>query len=80
MAIYKTTSRYELSSTGRYAVRKAQEAVTYVVYTSSDGDTFDLLASKFLGDPTRYWEIADINPQVEWPDRIPTGTTLRIPI
>lgn len=80
MATYKTTSRYELTGSGRYAVRKPQEIVTFAVYTSQDGDTFDLLASKYLGDPTRYWEIADINPQVEWPDRIPTGTTIRIPI
>lgn len=80
MATYKTTSRYELTASGRYAVRKPQEIINYVLYTSKDGDTFDLLASKHLGDSTRYWEIADINPQVEWPDRIPTGTTIRIPL
>lgn len=80
MAIYKTTARYELSPSGKYAVRKPRDVVEYVVYSSRDGDTFDLLASKFLGDSTRYWEIADINPQIEWPDRIPTGTTIRIPI
>lgn len=80
MATYKTTSRYELTPSGRYAVRKPQEVTNYVLYTAKDGDTFDLLASKYLGDSTRYWEIADINPQVEWPDRIPTGTTIRIPL
>lgn len=80
MATYKTTSRYQLTETGRYAVRKPQELVSYVVYTTNDGDTFDLLAARFLGDSDRYWEIADINPQVEWPDRIPTGTVVRIPI
>lgn len=80
MATYKTTSRYEVTETGRYAVRKPRELVSYVLYTSNDGDTFDLLAAKYLGDSTRYWEIADINPQIEWPDRIPTGTVVRIPI
>lgn len=80
MATYKTTSRYELTASGRYARRKPQEIVNYVLYTSRDNDTFDLLASKFLGDSTRYWEIADINPHVEWPDRITTGTTIRIPV
>lgn len=80
MAVYKNTSRYSLSADGRFAYRKAKEAVPYNVYVSKDGDTFDILAARFLGDSTRYWEIADINPQVQWPDRIPTGTTVRIPI
>jgi nucleoid-associated protein YgaU len=80
MAVYKTTSRYELSDDGRSANRKPQDLVGYAVYTSRDGDTFALLASQFLGDSTRYWEIADINPQIEWPDRIPAGTVLRIPV
>lgn len=80
MAIYKTSSRYSLSEDGRHAERKDQATVGFAVYTSKDGDTFDLLASKFLGDSTRYWEIADINPQLQWPDRIPTGSTIRIPI
>jgi nucleoid-associated protein YgaU len=80
MATYKTTSRYELSDSGRFAVRKPQEITGFATYTTQDGDSFDILAARFLGDSTRYWEIADINPQVEWPDRIPTGTVVRIPI
>jgi len=80
MAVYKNTSRYALSENGRFAYRKPKEIASYNYYVSVDGDTFDLLAARFLGDSTRYWEIADINPQVQWPDRIPTGTTIRIPI
>ena len=79
MAVYKNTSRYELATDGRTANRKRKSSVTYSTYMSREGDTFDLLASRFLNDPERYWEIADINPQVQWPDRIPVGTTIRIP-
>lgn len=80
MAVYRTTSRYTVTDDGRYANKKDQEVVGYALYTSKDGDTFDIIAARFLGDPSRYWEIADINPQVEWPDRITTGTVLRIPV
>jgi nucleoid-associated protein YgaU len=79
MALYKTTSRYELTANGKYAYRKPQASVTYYLYTSREGDTFDIIASRFFNDPERYWEIADINPQVEWPDQIPVGTIIRIP-
>lgn len=80
MATYQTSSRYELTEDGRYATRKDKKAVSYTVYVSSDGDTFDLLAARFLGGSERYWEIAEINPQVQWPTSIPTGTALRIPL
>lgn len=80
MAVYRTASRYRLSDDGRTASRKTKENVAFGVYTAMEGDTFDLLAAKFLGDSTRYWEIADINPQLQWPDRIPVGATIRIPI
>jgi nucleoid-associated protein YgaU len=80
MASYLSTDRYKLTDSKRYADRKPQESTKFAVYTSRDGDTFDLLAVKFLGDSNRYWEIADINPQIEWPDQIPTGSSLRIPI
>jgi nucleoid-associated protein YgaU len=80
MAIYPTTSRYELTDDGKYATRKTLTTTSFSAYVTKDGDTFDILAAKFLGSSERYWEIADINPQVQWPDRIPTGTTIRIPI
>lgn len=79
MATYQKSSRYRISNGGRLADRVASESTTYYQYTSRDGDTFVKLASRVFNDPTRYWEIADINPQVEWPDVIPTGTVLRIP-
>lgn len=79
MATYRTTARYAVSDNGTTANRKPRETVSYYMYTSRQGDTFDLLAYRFFNDPERYWEIADINPHVEWPDQIPVGTSIRIP-
>lgn len=79
MATYKTSSRYRLSTNGRFADRVTAEPTRYYQYMAKDGDTFPLIAARIFNDPSRYWEIADINPQVEWPDRIPVGTVLRIP-
>lgn len=79
MAIYRTSSRYRLTNGGITADRVTLNVVNYYQYISKDGDNFELIASKVLGDGKRYWEIADINPQVRWPNYIPVGTTLRIP-
>ena len=77
---YLSSDRYTLDNSGQTASRTRFIVSGYSVYTSVQGDTFMSLSIRFLGDQSRYWEIADINPQVEWPDRIPVGTTLRIPI
>lgn len=79
MASYSSTDRYTKIDGGQYATRKKQKAVTYAVVTSREDDSFERLAYRYLNDPLRFWEIADINPQVEWPDRIPAGTPIRIP-
>lgn len=79
MANYTVSSRYRLSNGGRIADRVTKNSGNYYQYTSREGDNFSILASKVLNDSSRYWEIADINPQVQWPDIIPTGTVLRIP-
>ena len=79
MANYTVSNRYRLSNGGRIAERVANPGGSYYQYTSREGDTFSILAAKVLNDSSRYWEIADINPQIQWPDVIPTGTVLRIP-
>lgn len=79
MATYTKTSRYNLSANGQLATRKTGAPITYYQYVSRQGDTFERLAAKLFNDGRRYWEIADINPQVQYPDNIPVGTILRIP-
>jgi nucleoid-associated protein YgaU len=80
MAVYRNSSRYVFASGGILADRKPAEKPNYYQYIAQDGDSFESLASKVLGDGKRYWEIADMNPQVKWPDEIPSGTVLRLPL
>lgn len=85
MATFLSKSRYEKktntsdNTTTVIGTRKTIYAVRFYLYTSKEGDTFDLLANRILGDPTKWWSIADINPQIPFPDQIPVGTTIRIP-
>jgi nucleoid-associated protein YgaU len=80
MASYKNSSRYSLINGGILASRKKLSNVNYYQYISKDGDSFESIAAKTFGDGSRYWEIADANPQVKWPDLIPVGTVLRVPL
>jgi nucleoid-associated protein YgaU len=43
-----------------------------------DGDRVDLLAYQYLGDPTHWWVICDVN-DLAFPLDLPVGATLRIP-
>lgn len=82
MAYVQTTSRYtpSISQDGVYeAKRKYFNNKKYYTYTTKEGDSFDLIAHRVFQDPERFWEIADLNPHVPFPDEIPVGTTLRIP-
>jgi nucleoid-associated protein YgaU len=47
---------------------------------STYGDTFDIIAARVLNDSTQYWKIAGLNPYVRFPDQIPIGTVLVIPL
>ena len=80
-----TSSRYttvadEGSSNILAARKKQQTVVQYSTYTARDGDTFEGLAIRLYRDPSQYWRVADANPQVKFPDRIPVGTQLRLPV
>lgn len=80
----RTSSRYTYKTGGTIelieAVRKSNVATTsYSKYVSREGDTFEILATRLYNDPTQYWRIADMNPQVKFPDVIPAGTTIRLP-
>jgi nucleoid-associated protein YgaU len=79
----RTSSRYTTSvdqKTGAViAVRKQQRTVAFETHVARDGDSFESLAQKVFGDPQQYWRIADINPQVKFPNELPVGTLIRIP-
>lgn len=47
---------------------------------SNEGDTFDKIAARVLGDSTQYWKIAGLNSNIRFPDVIPTGTVVIVPV
>lgn len=78
--MYNSNSRYALTDSGKEADRKSlPTSVMYTTYMAKNGDTFEKLAYRLFGDFTRYWEIADINPHIKFPNEIPVGTVVRVP-
>lgn len=52
---------------------------TYTYYAVTVADRIDQLAYAFYGDPTKWWKIADANPEImDW-SSIQVGTVIRIP-
>jgi nucleoid-associated protein YgaU len=74
-----TTYKDPITST-LIAVPKAIASERYSSYVSKAGDTFDIIATRIYRDPGQYWRIANLNPQVKFPNEIPVGTQLRIPV
>jgi hypothetical protein len=55
------------------------EPVDYEAHVLIDGERLDTLAATAYGSMQLWWVLARANPEVFYPDRIPPGTTLRIP-
>lgn len=55
-------------------------ALRTAAITTVEGDTFEKIAARVLGDSTQYWKIAGLNPAIKFPDSIPVGSTITIPI
>lgn len=49
-------------------------------YVWKDGDRIDQLATFFLGNASRWWEIMDLNPEIHSPSEIAPGTAIRVPL
>jgi nucleoid-associated protein YgaU len=80
MALYSSSSRYSRSTGEQIAKRSVPSPSRYTLYTVREGDTLESIAARILGSTERYWELADLNPQVKFPLDLSTGTTLRIPV
>lgn len=54
---------------------------SFMLHTVTGFDRLDILASTYLGDPSLWWQIAAINPDVtiDW-SVMPVGATIRIPV
>jgi phage tail protein X len=55
-------------------------AVEYVSYTTQDGDRWDTIAYRYLGDPFNITPIIDANPLVPLYPALPAGIVLFIPV
>lgn len=80
MKMYSSSSRYRLAETQQTAERQPPLPTRFSTYTVREGDTIESIAARQLGDPLRYWEIADINPQVKFPLDLVPGSVIRLPL
>lgn len=48
-------------------------------YMVKDGEDIQHLAGKYMGDPRRWWQIADLNPQVRYPLDVKMADTIYLP-
>jgi nucleoid-associated protein YgaU len=73
----------EIASKSVIYILPPQQNVTvfqYTFYTVTFADRIDNIASTFLGNPTLWYKIAQVNPQImNWLNLQP-GTVIRIPL
>lgn len=60
-------------------VNPADQTASYTKYVVKSGDDLGKIAAAFLGNPSRWREIWDANPQISNPDVISPGQVLQIP-
>lgn len=54
--------------------------IQYKNYTVKAGDRLDLIALREYQDPSKWWMIADMNPDIMWPHDLIDGSVIRIPL
>lgn len=68
---------------GKYNVTVLRQYPAYEASFSyhewKETDRLDVLALRYLGSPSLWWKIMDLNPEVLDPFNIPFGTQLRVP-
>lgn len=78
-----TSSRYttkiDEKSQQVVSVLQQSKSVSYSNYVTRDGESFESIATNIYRDPRQYWRVAEINPQIKFPDVIEAGTLIRIP-
>ena len=62
------------------AERVITKSQPYFTHVTESNESFASLATKYLNNEKLYWYIADQNPQIRFPDLIPIGTIIRIPL
>jgi hypothetical protein len=92
-SLFAPNSRYQATDTATYTtadgrtigylrrrfVPQPGQLAQVARYTVTQGDRLDILASRYLGDPTLFWRICDANGAMRPEDVTATvGQTLRI--
>lgn len=54
--------------------------IAYRTYVVADGDRLDALAHSLYGDSKLWWIIANANPEFLFPEDIPAGSIIRLPV
>ena len=62
------------------AVSSEYSTDSYYTIVSEQGDTFESIAGRYMNNPMMYWKLADINKNIGYPDYIPTGSSIKIPL
>ena len=79
MARYDIHSRYRVNPDKVTADRVAFTGGNYTVHVIRAGESLESLALVHLGSTRRYWEIADLNPQIKFPTDLEIGMYIRLP-
>jgi nucleoid-associated protein YgaU len=77
---YSVGARYKVDDNNQTASRGATIKGQYRTYRVKSGDRIDTIAHQAFGDANRWWEIADLNPQIKFPLDLVPGDVLRIPL
>ena len=77
---YSVGARYKVDDTNQSATRVNTVKGQYRTYRVKAGDRIDTIAHQAFGDPNRWWEIADLNPQIKFPLDLVPGDVLRVPL
>ena len=62
------------------AVPTTYSTDSYFTVVTQQDETFASLAHNYLRNVTMYWKIADLNKQLSYPDIIPAGTVIKVPL
>jgi hypothetical protein len=71
----------DMDGTYQLAVLRTVPATSsgFALYVWQAGDRPDIVAANELGDPTLWWQIFDLNPEIIDPLNVLAGTVLRLP-
>lgn len=77
---YSATVETRNDNTVSIAVPSSYTTGNFFTIVTQENESFESLAADHLGNPTMYWKIADINKHIQYPDFLPVGTVVRIPL